>query len=195
MGTEILGAEGHEVVTVDDGRQALAYLRENQPDLVLADTNMPGAGGLELCGFLRSHAGLHNVKFVLLQPPLEQFDQRRADDVGADGVLHKPLDARALIDTVASLLELNGTQVRERPGSSQQPVLPKYEMKPPATIPEPPQPADPFAQAVAEALAGPDSERRLRDEICTVATQVLETAVPALADRITERVVQKLQKG
>lgn len=195
MGTEILSAEGHEVVTVDDGGEALTYLRDHQPDLILADTDMPRAGGYDICGFVRSRSNLQGVKFVLLQPPLEHYDQRRADEVGTDGVLHKPLDARALIDMVGSLLDLNGRQDPGGSKRSQPPPLPRYEIKSPTTSEPPPPPADPFAQAVAEVLAGPSSEQRLRDEIHAVATQVLETAVPALADRITERVVQQLQKG
>ena len=195
MGTEILASEGHDVITVDDGDQAISYLQEHLPDLILADTDMPGAGGYDVCGFVRSRPNLRDVKVVLLQPPLERYDERRAGEVGADGVLHKPLDARALIETVSSLLGLNGANP-VKPKAPQPPPIPKYEIKAPAAHQVlPPHPADPFAEAVAEALAGPDSEQRLRGQIHTVAIEVLEAAVPALADRITDRVLQQLQKG
>ena len=196
MGTEILASEGHDVVTVDDGDQAISYLREHRPDLILTDTDMPGAGGYDVCGFVRSHSNLRDVKVVMLQPPLERYDERRAAEAGADGVLHKPLDARALIETVSSLLGLNGAGHPVKATAPQPPAIPKYEIKAPSARPEPPaQPADPFAQAVAEALAGPDSEQRLRNQIHSAAIEVLEAAVPALADRITDRVLQQLQKG
>ena len=192
MGSEILSAEGHEVVTVESGDKAVDYLNANRPDLILADTEMPGAGGYDLCGLVRSRPDLENVKVVLLQPPLEPYDERRAAEVGTDGVLHKPLDARALLDTVSSLLGTNGTEAVSRPKAPEATVS----SRPAASTPKrASRPADPFAQAVAEALTATDPEQRLREEVHAAAIEVLEAAVPALADRITERALQQLQKG
>jgi len=196
MGSEILSGEGHQVVTVDDGGQALTYLRENRPDLILADTEMPVAGGYDLCEFVRSRSDLQDVKVVLLQPPLQEYDRLRAEEAGTDAVLHKPLDAAALIETVTSLLGLNGAERPARPTAFQPPALPSFAIRAPAPAAVAPvHPADPFAEAVAEALAESGSAEPLRQQIHDAATEILEAAVPSLAARITDRILRRIQKG
>ena len=198
MGSEILGDEGYDVVAVENGDEAMAHLNAHQTDLLLADTEMPGASGYDLCGFVRSQPGLEHVKVVLLQPPLERFDEQRAAEVGSDGVLHKPLDAAALIETVASLIENNGTprDPKTRPKRNEF-VSKKLDVGKPTEpqAEEPKQPnADPFAAAVEEALSEPRPESELRDEIRLVVAEVMEAATPALVDRITERVLESIRK-
>ena len=198
MGSEILGDEGYEVVAVENGDEAMNYLKAQPADLVLADTEMPGAGGYELCGFVRSQPSLEHVKVVLLQPPLERFDEQRAHEVGSDGVLHKPLDASALIETVASLIGSNGAPSRPKTGPSRQqgpfsnPL--SAASRPVREIATTQSHDDPFAAAVQEALSEPRPEHELRDEVRSVITEVLEAAAPALVDRITERVLASLRR-
>ena len=196
MGSEILGDEGYDVVAVENGDEAMAHLNAHQTDLLLADTEMPGAGGYDLCGFVRSQPTLGHVKVVLLQPPLERFDEQRAAEVGSDGVLHKPLDAAALIETVARLIENSGVvrdpKIRPKRNEFVSKKLDAAKPTEPGSE-EPQRPnADPFAAAVEEALSEPRPE--LRDEIRLVVAEVLEAATPALVDRITERVLESIRK-
>ena len=105
MGRQILSQEGHDVVTVSSGDEAMDYLDDNRPDLVMADTRMPGPSGYEVCRRVKQDEGdLAGVKVVLLAGPLEPFDSDQAQECGSDAVLHKPLDAFTLIDTVNSLI-------------------------------------------------------------------------------------------
>lgn len=196
MGTEILGDEGYDVVAVENGDEAMAHLNAHHTDLLLADTEMPGASGYDLCGFVRSQPALDHVKVVLLQPPLERFDEQRAAEVGSDGVLHKPLDAAALIETVASLIENNGAPRDPRTRRNEFVSKKLDAAKPPEPRSEqPPRPStDPFAAAVEEALSEPRPESELRDEIRLVVAEVMEAATPALVDRITERVLESIRK-
>jgi len=104
MGKQILSQEGFEVVTASDGDEAMAYLGENRPDVVLADTRMPGPSGFEICEYVKSTEALKGVGVVLLAGPLEPFDPEHAERVRSDAVLHKPLDAYTLIETVKTLI-------------------------------------------------------------------------------------------
>jgi CheY-like chemotaxis protein len=104
MGSQILSQEGHTVITVSDGDEAMLHLQENVPDLVMVDTRMPGPSGFDICKHIKSQPKFSAVKVVLLAGPLEPFDTAEAESAGPDGVLHKPLDAYTLIDTVNSLL-------------------------------------------------------------------------------------------
>lgn len=104
MGRQILHQEGHTVETVSNGDDAVAYLGENLPNLVMLDTRMPGPNGYEVCELIKGSDNLSAVKVVLLAGPLEPFDPGQAERVGSDAVLHKPLDAYSLIETVHSLI-------------------------------------------------------------------------------------------
>jgi CheY-like chemotaxis protein len=70
----------------------------------MVDTRMPGPSGFDICKHIKSQSKFGAVKVVLLAGPLEPFDTAEAENAGPDGVLHKPLDAYTLIDTVNSLL-------------------------------------------------------------------------------------------
>jgi len=104
MGRQILSQEGHDVVTVSTGDEAMDYLKENRPQLILVDTRMPGPSGYEISGHVKQDGELKSIKVILLAGPLEPFDSEQASECGSDGVLHKPLDAFTLIDTVNSLI-------------------------------------------------------------------------------------------
>ncbi|MCG8650744.1 MAG: response regulator, partial [Pirellulales bacterium] len=49
MGRQILSQEGYDVATVSNGDEALHYLEEHTPALVMVDTRMPGPSGFEVC--------------------------------------------------------------------------------------------------------------------------------------------------
>ena len=57
MGERILRDEGHEVISVSDGRVAMLRLADASPDLIIADISMPEVSGYELCEYVKSHGG------------------------------------------------------------------------------------------------------------------------------------------
>lgn len=148
MGSQILSQEGHTVVTVSDGDEAMLHLEEHTPDLVMVDTRMPGPSGFDICKHIKSQPKFISVKVVLLAGPLEPFDTAEAESAGPDGVLHKPLDAYTLIDTVNSLLG----KVPEAPDqqANAEPPRQSAALKPPP-LPRP----QPAMQAAATAQARP----------------------------------------
>jgi CheY-like chemotaxis protein len=97
--------EDVELVTVDNGDEALARAREVQPDVVLADVSMPGLNGYALCAELKRDPALQRVPVLLLTGTFEPFDEARAAEVGADSHISKPFEAQALVDQVRTLLE------------------------------------------------------------------------------------------
>jgi len=96
--------EDIELITTDNGDDALVRAREARPDLVLADVVMPGKNGYELCEALKADAALHDVPVLLLTGTFEAFDEARAQEVGADGHITKPFEAQVLVDRVNELL-------------------------------------------------------------------------------------------
>jgi CheY-like chemotaxis protein len=105
MGELILREEGYEVVTVTDGATVLVRLRDFDPDLILVDVAMPTKSGYEICEFVKSSLQHPHTRVVLLAGAQETVDEPEARRVHSDGVLKKPFEASAVLQTVKPLLE------------------------------------------------------------------------------------------
>ena len=105
MGERILSEEGYEVVTVSNADSALIRLDDVDPDVVLADTVMPGRTGYEICQYLKMSPRHRHVRVILTAGVLETLDEAAAARVEADGTLRKPFEASALIAAVKPLAE------------------------------------------------------------------------------------------
>ena len=97
--------EDIELVTVDNGDDAVARAREECPDVVLADVVMPGMNGYEVCEALKNDPALAHVPVLLLTGTFEAFDSERADRCGAAGHIAKPFEAQTLVDRVRELMK------------------------------------------------------------------------------------------
>jgi CheY-like chemotaxis protein len=97
MGERILRDEGHEVITVSDGKVAMLRLEDAQPDLIIADMSMPEVTGFELCEYVKRTSGL---PVILTAGPVEAVDDAHVNRVRADGILRKPFEASALLESI-----------------------------------------------------------------------------------------------
>lgn len=98
--------EGVDVVTVNNGNEAISRLQYMRPALVMADVSIPGKNGYEICEYVKNHPDMKDTPVVLLVPAFEPFDDERARRIGADQHLTKPFQSiRTLIMTVKTLLE------------------------------------------------------------------------------------------
>jgi CheY-like chemotaxis protein len=105
MGERILTEEGFEVVTVSNADSALIRLDDVDPDVVVADTVMPGRTGYDICQYLKMSPRHKHVRVILTSGVLEPLDEANAKRVEADGTLQKPFEASALIAAVKPLAE------------------------------------------------------------------------------------------
>jgi CheY-like chemotaxis protein len=93
--------ENFRVIPVGNGAEAIAWLGESTPDVVIADVHMPGADGYEVC---RRSKEIHpEVPVLLLVGTFEAFDADAASRSGADGHLKKPFDSQELLRRVRDL--------------------------------------------------------------------------------------------
>jgi CheY-like chemotaxis protein len=98
--------EGVDVVTVNNGDEAISRLQYLRPELVMADVSIPGRNGYDICEFVKNHPEMQQTPVILLVPAFEPFDMERARRIGADYHLTKPFQSiRTLISTVKSLIE------------------------------------------------------------------------------------------
>ena len=102
----VLRDAGYSVATAVNGRDAMAVLERETPDLVLSDVVMPQMDGIELCRHLRSAPGLSTIPLLLVSGQRKDSDSAAAGlRAGADGYLEIPFDPMRLISSVGRLLE------------------------------------------------------------------------------------------
>jgi DNA-binding response OmpR family regulator len=100
-----LEREGHQVLTVGDGRAALEQARARKPDLIVLDVMMPLVDGLDVCRILRAES---NVAILLVTARSSENDMLLGLDIGADDYLSKPVSPRELTARVRALLRRAG---------------------------------------------------------------------------------------
>ncbi|MBS1984181.1 MAG: response regulator [Bdellovibrionales bacterium] len=93
------------LVTCDNGQDALRLTLEQKPDVVIADLDMPGLTGAELCHAIRAKPALASTKVILLCGSFEQVDEAQLDKIPADGRLWKPFESHVLTALIDALLK------------------------------------------------------------------------------------------
>lgn len=99
-----LQRNGHTVITVSDGQEALAQLMETTFDLVIADLSMPNVDGLTLLRALRNDERRCDLPLIMLTASGQDEDRLKAQATGANDFLTKPTSSRQLTETVSRLL-------------------------------------------------------------------------------------------
>ncbi|MDQ4144076.1 MAG: response regulator [Actinomycetota bacterium] len=99
-----LRLEGFEVITANDGKEALAQARDVSPDLVLLDIMMPEMDGFEVCQRLRASTRTKHVPIIMLTAKSLSADKVVGLTSGADDYIIKPFDPIELVARVKSAL-------------------------------------------------------------------------------------------
>jgi len=96
----LVSVDGHEVVRVSDGREALEWLKDNTPDLAILDVAMPHLSGIEVCDRMKRVGRLKDVPVMILTGLRDDNTRDMARHAKADALVVKPLegkDFRALV--------------------------------------------------------------------------------------------------
>lgn len=99
-----LGAEGYEVVTAQDGEQALQKAKAENPDLIVLDIMMPKIDGYEACRKLKQDPNMKDVPVILLTAKGRDIDRKLGLEVGADDYITKPFSPSKLLEKIGSFL-------------------------------------------------------------------------------------------
>jgi CheY-like chemotaxis protein len=97
--------EDVEVEGVGDGQEAFDRIAEFNPDIVLADVDMPGLDGFELSAKIKASPETSGVKVLLLAGDFEDFDEKRYQACGANNHISKPFKSDDIVTMVRGLLE------------------------------------------------------------------------------------------
>jgi twitching motility two-component system response regulator PilG len=95
-----LGQAGYQVVTAEDGFDALAKINDHQPALILCDILMPRLDGYQTCALIKKSAKFHATPVLMLSSKDGLFDRARGAMVGAAAYLTKPFSKDSLLTAV-----------------------------------------------------------------------------------------------
>jgi two-component system cell cycle response regulator DivK len=118
----VLEVEGYVMLEADDGIDGLRAVREETPDLILIDINLPEIDGYEITTRLRQMEDLNNIPIVALTANVLKGDRERSLDAGCDGYIQKPIDVDLLPDQIAAFLR-QARQQQDTTRSKQFPAI------------------------------------------------------------------------
>ncbi|AJY50876.1 MULTISPECIES: response regulator [Halomonadaceae] len=95
---------GFEVVTAEDGEQALARVTDSQPDLLLLDISLPGISGFDVLERLRNEEATAQLPIIMLTAHGRDVEREKGMALGADDYITKPFSTQSLVEKVKALL-------------------------------------------------------------------------------------------
>ena len=96
----LLKKEGCEVVTANDGFEALAKISDTQPDLIFVDIMMPRLDGYQTCSVIKSNKMFKATPVIMLSSKDGLFDKARGRIVGSEQYLTKPFTREELLTAI-----------------------------------------------------------------------------------------------
>jgi DNA-binding response OmpR family regulator len=100
-----LKAKGYEVVTAENGLDAMEKLGTEDINLVVTDMNMPYMDGIELTKNLRADDNWKDLPIVMVTTEADEDEKKRAYDIGVDDYLVKPANAEQISDSIKKILK------------------------------------------------------------------------------------------
>ncbi len=100
----MLEAKGYNVMCSNSGKELLAGLEKQMPDLILLDIMMPGMDGFEVLTRLRENLDTASILVILLTAKMQYEDVLRGYKLGANHYIQKPFSNTQLVATINSLL-------------------------------------------------------------------------------------------
>jgi len=95
---------GYEVVTANNGEEAVLFTKQELPDLVITDVRMPKMTGYEACRQIKADPATQHIPVVFLSAKGQEAEVQTGLDSGADEYLLKPFAPDQLTRKVADIL-------------------------------------------------------------------------------------------
>ena len=97
-----------EVLTANDGDEALEAIQAKKPALVFLDIMMPNVDGFDVCDTVKNEWGMQDVYVAMLTAKGQEADRQRGIEAGADLYLTKPFDPDKVLEIAREVLDLPG---------------------------------------------------------------------------------------
>jgi two-component system cell cycle response regulator DivK len=101
---DLLQVSGYITLEATDGKQGVALARQNKPDLILMDIQMPVMDGIEATRILKADAETKAIPIIALTAQAMKGDEEKIWESGCDGYMPKPLDVKEFLRKVTKFL-------------------------------------------------------------------------------------------
>ncbi|HET7275468.1 MAG TPA: response regulator [Longimicrobiaceae bacterium] len=95
---------GYGVLEAPDGEEGVRIARESVPDLILMDISIPLLDGWQATKLLKAEEGTSEIPIIALTAHALATDRAKAEEVGCDGYLAKPVEPRRVLEEVQRLV-------------------------------------------------------------------------------------------
>jgi len=100
----LLQSAGHDVLSARDAEAGLTLARDQQPNLILMDMQLPGMDGLEATMLLKQADATRAIPVIALTALAMKGDEERIRAAGCDGYIAKPIAYQEFLATIAAQL-------------------------------------------------------------------------------------------
>jgi two-component system cell cycle response regulator DivK len=101
---DLLRRTSYRLIEAPDGEAAVAVAREQHPDLILMDVQLPKLSGIEATRRVRAEPATADIPIIAITSFALSGDEQRAKDAGASAYLAKPYSPFTLLDMIRKLL-------------------------------------------------------------------------------------------
>ena len=98
----LLKKEGCDVVSVENGYEALSLISDLHPDIIFVDIMMPRLDGYKTCALIKMNSEFKSTPVIMLSSKDGLFDKAKGKIVGAELYLTKPFTKEELLDAIKS---------------------------------------------------------------------------------------------
>ena len=102
---DLLQAHGYETMQTMDGRAVLHLARENRPDLIIMDIQLPEISGLKVTKMLKADDELKDIPVIVVTAFAMKGDEEKIREGGCEGYIAKPISVPTFLETVAKFLD------------------------------------------------------------------------------------------
>ena len=108
LATFVLESAGHVVLGATDAEIGLAVVRDQLPDVVLMDIQLPGMDGLQAAALLKADPATRAIPIIALTALAMKGDEERIRAAGCDGYIAKPLAYKNVLAVIDAHLLKSG---------------------------------------------------------------------------------------
>jgi two-component system cell cycle response regulator DivK len=101
---DLLEAHGYRTLQTRDGLEALKLARENEPDLILMDIQLPEVSGLEITKWIKEDDNLRSIPVIAVTAFAMKGDEEKIRKGGCEAYIAKPISVQKFLETVGRFL-------------------------------------------------------------------------------------------
>ena len=102
--SDVLQAQGYQVLRSGEGLQGFQIARESRPDLIVMDIQLPSISGLEVTRWIKEDPDLADIPVIAVTAFAMKGDETRILEGGCEAYVAKPISVGPFLETIRRLL-------------------------------------------------------------------------------------------